>query len=333
MDTFKNSIELLGTTLIGYYVVSRFSMSEFLDILSLFFGISVVLSAVLIFFAPGHGRMFWGSGPWSGIYEEKNSLGASMAIAIIVYLIQFFRGSGKRKLLAGLLLLGSVALLVGSDSATALLDCGAALIIGVLLAGCLMPKYRLVAGLIAGLSLAAVLSGIFVFGLTPDALIAAVGRSSTLTGRTDFWPYLVDAIHAQPLLGYGYDAFFRSPIATSYLSYYVIQSYGWSPYHAHNSFLQTCLDTGYVGLASLLFLIAFALVRSLKYFSRRRDTIAMLPMMIVLYLTLGSYTETYLGNFNTVEWILFVAVLLYPVRDLKGVAAANRLPLKNQNPV
>ena len=36
---------------------------------------------------------------------------------------------------------------------------------------------------------------------------------------------------------------------------------------------------------------------------------------MILTLTLGSYSETYLGNFNTIEWILFVAALLYPLKE------------------
>ena len=69
------------------------------------------------------------------------------------------------------------------------------------------------------------------FGLTPQSLFDLLGRESNLTGRTDFWPYLQQAISERPILGYGYDAFFRSQEGLDTLSYYVVEAGGWSPYH------------------------------------------------------------------------------------------------------
>lgn len=135
-----------------------------------------------------------------------------------------------------------------------------------------------------------------------------------MTGRADFWPVLVEAIAARPFFGYGYAAFFRSSVSQDYLSFYVVEAGGWSPYHAHNSFLQVCLDTGYVGLCALLILILAGFIRAIKLYLRERDIVNLWPLLLILFLVLGSYTETYLGSFNTLEWILFVAAFLYPVR-------------------
>ena len=92
---------------------------------------------------------------------------------------------------------------------------------------------------------------VFGFGLTPASVFSLLGREPNLTGRTDFWPYLQQAIADRPWLGYGYNAFFRSGVALDYLQDYIVGAGGWTPYHAHNSFLQILLDSGYVGLASL----------------------------------------------------------------------------------
>jgi hypothetical protein len=82
--------------------------------------------------------------------------------------------------------------------------------------------------------------------------------------------------------------------------------------------LQTCLDTGYVGLAALVVAILVSLFRAVTFFLRERDVVSLWPLLVTLFLVFGSYTETYLGNFNTLGTILFVTAFLYPVRANAG---------------
>ena len=192
--TFKNAVELVGTTVVGLYIVARFRMSEFMTILMLFFAASALMSAALIFGSPGRGHMFYGSGPWDGIYQDKNSLGAAMATAIIVYLIYLFRPGVPRKPLVFVGLLFCGALLVGSSSITATLVCAGVLPAGVLAYSCVSPRYGILA---RALSVAVAAFGFIVFalfGFDAGKVYALVGRSSKVTGRAGFWPYLLEAI-------------------------------------------------------------------------------------------------------------------------------------------
>jgi exopolysaccharide production protein ExoQ len=312
--TLKNSIELVGTAIIGFYVVASLRLVEFLSVLAVFFGASGLASLALIFVSPGRARMFWGSGPWEGIYEEKNALGAAMALAIVVFLTLMLRRGTKHKLLCAGGLLLSVTLLLGSNSATALVDCVAVIAIGLVALACASPTFGGVSRVVAFLGAALAAAGAVIIGFDRDAVYAALGRTQGLTGRVDFWPYLNEAVNARPVLGYGYGAFFRSPVSKDYLSYYVVEAGGWTPYHAHDSFLQTCLDTGYAGLAALLVAILVGLFRAVAFFLRERDVVSLWPVLVILFLVFGSYTETYLGNFNTLGTILFVTAFLYPIR-------------------
>lgn len=312
--TLKNSLELAGTTAVGAFIVARFRFAEFLNIQMLFFGGSAVLSLVLIFLSPGRGRMFWGSGPWDGLYEEKNALGAAMAMAILAFGTYLLQRKAPRRPLAAAGLALCALLLAGSNSATALIALVTVLAIGAIALACVSPLYgraSLIVVLIGGAFLVAALS---LTGFDPNQLAALFGRSETLTGRADFWPYLSNAVNARPFFGYGYGAFFRSPIARDFLSYYVVEAGGWSPYHAHNSFLQACLDTGYVGLTVLIALTLASLLRAARFFLRVKSVASLWTFLLIAYLVLGSYTETYLGSFNTLEWIFFTAAFLYPIR-------------------
>jgi exopolysaccharide production protein ExoQ len=322
--TFTNAIELIGTTIIGYYIVTRFSLPEFMGMLGVTFVVIAALSFFLIFAAPGHGRMDWGTGAWDGIYQDKNNLGAAASLAIISQLILLghCRGRTRMLVLGGLLLLG--ALLIGANSATAFADALAVLVILLVVRTWRSPRYGGIARVatIGGVVLAAMT--VLAFGLTPDTAFSLLGRAPNLTGRTDFWPYLEHAIADQPWLGYGYNAFFRSSVFSDYMSDYLVQSGGWTPYHAHNSFLQILLDGGFIGLAAFLWLLAVAIWRGIVYIARESSRVAPWPLAIVLYLLFGSFTETYFANCNTVEWILFISALLYPLRELRTTGTIER---------
>ncbi len=325
--TFKNSIELIGTTIIAFYIVSRFTLLEFVGIFSLAFTAIAFISLAFVFGAPGHGRMDWGAGAWEGIYSDKNNLGAAAALAIISQAVLLRAARGRMRRIAFLGLILFVGMLLGSNSATALVDCVGVLVTMLAAFACRAPRFAVPARIFTAIGGSLVVMAVVLFGVTPDSLYGLLGRSSTLTGRTDFWPYLQQAVTDRPWFGYGYDAFFRSATGLGYLSDYIVQAGGWTPYHAHNSFLQVELDGGYVGEASLFLLLGVAIWRGIRYFAREPSSSGTWPLAIVVFLILGSFTETYFGNWNSLEWILFVAALLYPIKNFAPRRAApDRVP-------
>ncbi len=319
--TIIGSIELLGTTIVGLYIALRFTLSELLWIVAMMFVTVACLSLLIVFANPGYGREYWGSGPWQGIYQDKNNLGAAASLAIISQVAVFRSFTGRRRwvLAAGTLL--AFVLLLGSNSATAFGDC-AAVLVGVLVANvCRSPRFGGFARFATVLGITVTVAAIFAFNLTPDSVFNLLGRQSNLTGRTDFWPYLQQAVADRPILGFGYDAFFQSPTGVQYLSAYVEQAGGWTPYHAHNSFLQLEIDAGFVGLAMLILVLVTSFARAMAYFTRERSSIGVWPLAIMLFLTIGSFTETYYLNYNTLEWILFMAAIVYPLQKSSVTAA------------
>lgn len=319
--TIIDGIELLGTTLIGFYIATRFTILEFLRILAIVFASIFVLSIVIVFVNPGYGRSLWGAGPWQGIYQDKNILGAATSLAIISQLILFpiTRGSGRWLLFAGILFAG--LLLVKSNSATAFGDCAAVIVVTFIPFACRSRRFGAFARFATILGVTVIISSIFAFGLTTENVYSALGRSSDLTSRANFWPYLGQAISDRPLLGYGFDAFFQSPLSDQYLEGFVVQAGGWTPYHAHDSFLQTELDAGYLGLAALIIVVLASLRNAVVYFARERSVVGIFPLAVILFLTFGSYTETYYLNYNSLEWILLVAAIVYPELDRKYPSA------------
>lgn len=314
--TLSNAFELIGTATISLFIVCRFDLREFLNILGLAFGVIAVASLGFVFLAPGHGRMDYGSGPWSGVFQAKNNLALAMSLATISLTISMLASSGRKRAVLALVIAMCIALLVGSRSATATMGCCAALAAAV--GGLVVRSERVdaVGRMLIGISLLVGIVVVAVVGVSLDTFLGALGRDVSLTGRTDFWPYLLQAISDRPLLGYGYNAFFRSTDGAHYLSYYAVEAGGWMPYHSHNSFLQCGLDAGFVGLTAFGYVLLGALRGGVLYLRREKSVVAAWPIAIVFYLIAGSFTETYFNQFNTYESILFYAALLYPLRGI-----------------
>ena len=83
-----------------------------------------------------------------------------------------------------------------------------------------------------------------------DLFSDTTGRNLTLTGRTGVWAIVIEKIMARPLLGYGYGAFWTTEGEA-------VQQYvgTWAPHHAHDGYLNVCLDLGVVGISMILVVI------------------------------------------------------------------------------
>ena len=85
----------------------------------------------------------------------------------------------------------------------------------------------------------------FVGGLMIYDPSEAFGRDETLTGRSFLWDYLVPYARQKPFLGHGFGGFWTDKMREATSS------------HAHNGYLDTILNTGFVGLLLLsIFLIS-----------------------------------------------------------------------------
>jgi exopolysaccharide production protein ExoQ len=120
----------------------------------------------------------------------------------------------------------------------------------------------------------------------PDFLIALLGKDMTLTGRTNIWSAVLDSIAKQPLLGYGYQAFWLGMEGESYR---VILAVSWMLAQAQNGFLDIMLENGAAGLAIVLLVFGFAFRDAVVCLLRSRDTTQLRAVewyLIIVILTL-----------------------------------------------
>ncbi|SEB39332.1 O-antigen ligase family protein [Terriglobus roseus] len=217
-------------------------------------------------FAPG----------WTGVFPQKNDLGAAMAIGVAA-----LAAAGRKWTLSRIGALAvCVALLVLSQSFTAVVTAAIALI-GVF--------YARSSGQIRMVLLVSLAGAAMIFAFTVSSLgdffTSTTGKDLTFTGRTEIWSMVAAKILERPVLGYGYGAFWATQADS------INQFSVWKPGQSHNGYLDICLNLGVSGLLLVLFLIAESLRRARRLRSEYRSRAGVWLLMVVLMLLVRNFAE------------------------------------------
>ncbi|HEX8949660.1 MAG TPA: O-antigen ligase family protein [Dissulfurispiraceae bacterium] len=154
-------------------------------------------------------------------------------------------------------------------------------------------------------------------GSTVSEFSPVVGRSETLTGRTDIWARLLPFFEKSPFLGYGFGSFWAP----------VIQEHVFGLKEAHNGYLDVSLGLGVVGLfLTSMFLLSFArkAQRVLTYDHDWASLCICYLLMALIHNIAESSFDSFVRHFMSV--LLFLSVTLP-----KGRKAKQHAPLKNRN--
>ncbi len=287
------------------------------------------LSVLLIEFYPGIGSTYLASDRvvmYTGVTTFKNELGLLCLVTGLAALWQGIRVllarrdvQRRRMLLAqGLTLVTALWLLFKADSMTSLAGLGLA---GAVMLGTLLRPVRKRPGMAIVLAGSAV--GLAVFALfldTAGTLVHSLGRSTTLTGRTQIWAAVL-AQPVNPLLGTGFESFWMGNRMQSVwdLSQTGIEE-------AHNGFLEMYLNLGWVGLALFGVVVGAGCRNVLRTYRANRDA----GRLWVGLFTAGliySLTEAGFRMLSPI-WIGFLmCVASFPwASEDQGIRAAAGLP-------
>jgi O-antigen ligase len=151
-------------------------------------------------------------------------------------------------------------------------------------------------------------------GNNVEEVTNALGKDVTLTGRTAIWVLVYQAIQEKPLLGYGYEAFWRGDEGPGGD---IWEKYGQNLFYSHNGFLEVWLGLGLIGLMAFTASFVFLIVRTLHFVRKRFCLDTVWPWLFLCYLFLSNLTEASFMKTNTLPWILFSIVVLDFYRDLR----------------
>src|SRR5882757_1237254 len=221
-DPAKSGVgRFIITVFFSAYMASKYDYLQFVGFLTRGFAISVLASLAVILLVPKLGFSNIGGenvNAWRGAFTHKNWLGAAMSLGIIVSGYSYL-ARVNRRLLSGATFLGCLFLLMMSRSATGLISTVASLLVAIV-GGAVqsrrVPVMRVFGFICLGVAAALLVVlplGVLDVGLKD--LSAVVGRSSTLTGRTDLWRAVWAAIRESPLIGHGYGFWEHPSVARS----------------------------------------------------------------------------------------------------------------------
>jgi exopolysaccharide production protein ExoQ len=232
---------------------------------------------------------------WHGPFDHKNAMSTLLVVGI-VFVLAFEPRRRVRWVAFGVI----AVLLVGSRSGTGL--AGGLFVITAWnwLRTFVKQEKRMTAPFVF-FSFAGVLVSMVVGLSTLPIILAAYGKDTTFTGRTNIWSGALWAIERRPLVGYGYGGVWISENVEPTFS--IMRRIGFRAFHAHNGTLDVILQVGLVGVVLFGCLFVPMLLSSFRL-ARRGSSVGTLVLVAGLAIAVMSLSESlFLG-----PWIPFVCL-------------------------
>lgn len=298
--SLRRSLGLACTTAFALYIAARFSWRGLIQLIGGMAAVLALASLIAAAVAPSFAIQD-NNGAWRGLWFEKNAMGGFMSRGACACLCAFVFGGPRRQvwlLAAGL----CTALTILSSSTTAILTLGLGTgTIGLIL---LLRRGPLLAVAGSGAAMASVASALVLATFVPGLVFDLTGKDSTLTGRTQLWQAVVEQAAEQPLLGYGYAAFWTDASAPSNEVRARVQ---WNARNADNGWLDMLVQLGGVGIGLLTWAFALYARRGVSTLLRAPEGLWFASSAVVFWT--ASLSESVLARSNDCAWIFFVATL------------------------
>ena len=157
---------------------------------------------------------------------------------------------------------------------------------------------------------------IVIAGINPiEAVLDAIGKSTSLTGRVYIWQVAVDVYREHPILGVGYQAFWQSPqflnerLLTQDAGAVTSRSF-------HNFLLEILVSAGWAALLAMLVLLWVTVARLFAVLRSTQSPAVAGAITLILGCVLSSLTGTTLYRAHEIMIILVVAFAVSAGEDL-----------------
>ncbi|HEY7300650.1 MAG TPA: O-antigen ligase family protein [Xanthobacteraceae bacterium] len=268
---------------------------------------------------------------YPGYFAGKNYLGEFAAAAFLLSVNEIINSSVMRRATGFVVALIATALIIWSNSKTAF---------GLMFLAPATAWLVLTIRKTTRISSAIILFSIPLFyivtsavlGLSMNRLSYMLYGDSTFTGRTIIWDFASSEIARSPFFGWGYQSFWLiGPNAPS-----VVDAPGWvkAMPNAHNGYLDTKLELGYLGYFLLLIFIG-ATLHAIGRAADRNFSRSWMLLSLALFVILYNFLESLWMRGFEFLWVLFLVVVaetaregraFSPTRAAHGMKALPRAP-------
>lgn len=314
--TLRSSLQLMLTAVFSVAIIQSCSIRKVTFAILLGY-LSVVISA-----GPALPQALANGSPLRGLFESKNAFGIHAQMLSLFAMIIFFdkeRGWFSRIPCAFIFVVAMIMTYASRSGGALLLAVLPAILFPIFLASGHLPK-QIRVGLLALTCIGAAIAipaskqleseiGEFRQGV--------LGKDATLTGRTDLWAVAKSLEAESPLLGEGYNAFWRqgNPDAEALWRKFGIASR--SGFNFHNEFVEIRVGLGVLGLITLsanFAIFIYFLMKSLVTSTSVRAHTNSISIVVLLVFTMRSTVEVFLFKEFSANLFIFVMAffLLFP---------------------
>ncbi|HKD23687.1 MAG TPA: O-antigen ligase family protein [Rhizomicrobium sp.] len=242
---------------------------------------------------------------YAGIFGQKNALGAVTALGLVTFLASLSARSQMDRIIALIGVPLAAFLLVYSRSKTSFI---LGLIVPALVYTIwfaartlrIRPSYLVSTGMIFGFFVVAIFFG---GGLRYQDVLTTFFHDATFTGRTEIWSFAWSNIVLKPYAGYGFNGFWgvgggsAAMSSNNSLLVNILQS--------HNGYLDTLLETGFVGLGILVCFITVT-VGHCSRLLRSDPANGAFCLSVAIFFMLHNFEESSAFRRFEPTWVIFL---------------------------
>ncbi|MGB3407805.1 MAG: O-antigen ligase family protein [Jannaschia sp.] len=320
--SLEAALQLSMTILIALYLGWRYSIAALIKAAAGVMAVGVMLSllhlATGIFPWPVHTR----AGGLAGLFSHKNMLGLRsvfcMTAMLTILMMARAEVSQRARIVATAVLLASLLTVALSQAMTAVAL--VPMMGGIVLLLCVRRLPSGLAIVLIAIAVLAVALGpliLAVLGTNPvDAGLGALGKNSSLTGRTTLWQVAWDVHRDHPILGVGYRTFWQAPEFMN-ARLMTAEAGATTSVAFHNFILEILVSAGWTAVAAMFALIALAVRRLWRLFALTRSPAVAGALALVFGIVVSSLFGTTLFRGHDSMIILLVAFAVSASEELR----------------
>lgn len=247
------------------------------------------------------------AGLWRGLFSHKNVAGPVMACLGFAGIYLFRR---RWRLLGALVFVGALIFVLNSGSKTTVVLVPLTIFV-VIVPGLFGLRSMVPFLCLCVFSIAAIATIGTVFFDPVNQLVQSIAPGNTYTGRFTLWQFAAEMVGKEPLTGYGFESFWRSPLVIGSDQPFDREWDIRTVVHGHNGYLDIALSMGIPALVCVMVAFILSPLRDYLRVPRTRENvlIADLFLMMWVFLAISALLESFFLRRADPVWMMFVMAL------------------------